>query len=106
MSMQPSGVIGQGCRLGRSATPRWRSKCESYIPYDEARIDFLLKAGVNWTGPIKDFRLVVNKGAADNLVSFCRDGVRKISPTEFKMRRTDFIPSEDLHVLILEKTDE
>ena len=83
-----------------------KNKGESYIPYDEARIDFMLKTGARWAAPINDFRLVINKGAADNLVSFCGHGVKKISATEFEMRKTDFIPREDLHVLILEKTDE
>ena len=35
--------------------------------------------------PIGRFRLVVDKGAPGNLVSFCGEGVRKISPTRFEM---------------------
>ena len=55
----------------------------------------------NWAGPIKDFRLVVDKGSPDNLVSFCGQGVRRIGPTQFEMKKSDFTPQQDLAVLIL-----
>ena len=69
----------------------------------EQRIAYILKTGGNWAGPIRSFRVVIDKGSPDNLVSFCGDGVRKISPTEFEVRRTDFTPTADLDVLILTK---
>lgn len=53
-------------------------------------------------GPIRDFRLVIDKGKAGSLVSFCMDGVRKISPTQFEVRKTNFEPRRDLPVLIAE----
>ena len=56
----------------------------------------------NWRSPIGDFRLVVDKGKPGNLVSFCEDGVRKISPTQFEVRRKNWRPTRDLHVLIIE----
>lgn len=70
----------------------------------EKRIGYVLTTGANWSGPIGDFRLVVNKGSPDNLVSFCGEGVTKIGPTLFEMRKTDFVPTENLNVLILTKT--
>jgi Domain of unknown function (DUF4424) len=73
------------------------------IVYTEKRIDYILTTGPNWDGPIRDFRLVVDKGEASNLVSFCGDGVTKISPTQFEMRKTNFTPTGDLNVLILAK---
>ena len=30
--------------------------------YSEERIEYILKTGANWSGPINDFRLVVDKG--------------------------------------------
>ena len=66
------------------------------------RIEYILKTGANWSGPIGDFRLVVDKGDLRNLVSFCGDGVRKIGPTQFEMRKSDFTPEGNLYVLILE----
>jgi hypothetical protein len=72
-------------------------------PYFEERIDYILKTGANWSGPIGDFRLVVDKGSPDALVSFCGDGVKKISPTQFEVRKKDFVPEGNLSVLILKK---
>lgn len=68
----------------------------------EVWLDYILSSGANWRGPIRDFRLVVDKGKADNMVSFCMDGVRKISPTQFEVRKTNFEPRRDLPVLIVE----
>ena len=70
----------------------------------ETWIDYILTTGANWAEPIGDFRLVVDKGAASNLVSFCGEGVRKIGPTRFEMRRRNFTPTRDLSVLILTGT--
>jgi len=71
--------------------------------FREQRISYILKTGANWAGPIKDFRLVVDKGKPDRLVSFCADNVKKISPTQFEMRATDFTPQRDLKVLIIDR---
>jgi len=67
----------------------------------ETWIDYVLTTGANWAEPIGDFRLVVDKGSPANLVSFCGEGVRRISPTQFEMRRRNFTPDRDLAVLIL-----
>ena len=64
-------------------------------------LEYILVTGANWSGPIRNFRLVVDKGSADNLVSFCGQGVRKISPTQFEMRVAQFVPTANLSVLIL-----
>ena len=58
----------------------------------EQRIGYVLTTGGNWRSPIGDFRLVVDKGAPANLVSFCGEGVRKISPTRFEMRADELAP--------------
>lgn len=67
----------------------------------ERWISYILKTGANWAGPIGDFTLTVDKGAPQNLVSFCGDDVKKISPTQFRMHVQNFRPRKDLHVLIL-----
>jgi hypothetical protein len=71
-------------------------------PYSEWWIGYVLSSGANWKGPIKDFRLVVDKGKPENLVSFCAEGVVKISPTQFEVRKTNFEPKQDLNILIVE----
>jgi hypothetical protein len=70
-------------------------------PFFERRISYILTTGANWSGPIGDFHLVVDKGAPDSLISFCAEGVKKISPTQFEMRHANFTPSKELNVLIL-----
>ncbi|HRX37736.1 MAG TPA: DUF4424 family protein [Aestuariivirga sp.] len=64
-------------------------------------VRYVLSTGSNWQGPISDFRLVVDKGDPDAIVSFCMDGVKKISPTQFEVSRTDFIPTGDLSILVV-----
>jgi Domain of unknown function (DUF4424) len=66
-------------------------------------ISYILTTGGNWARPIGEFRLVVDKGNPSNLVSFCADGVKKISATEFEVRKKNFMPSKDLKILILRK---
>ncbi len=78
-----------------------RSGGEGYLPMTEQWISYVLTTGANWRSPIGDFRLVVDKGDPRNLVSFCGEGVRRISPTQFEMRRRNWRPTRDLHVLIL-----
>lgn len=67
----------------------------------ERRIGYVLRTGANWAAPIRDFRLVVDKGAAENLISFCGSGIRKTGPTRFEMRRSNWRPDRDLELLIL-----
>ena len=70
--------------------------------YGETWIGYILSSGANWKGPIKDFRLVIDKGSTKNLVSFCMDGVKKIAPTQFEVRKKNFTPTKDLNILIVE----
>ena len=72
-----------------------------YPPFQEERIDYILTTGGNWAGPIGDFRLVIDKGSPDTLVSFCGEGVKKIGPTQFEVRKTNFRPDRDLSILFL-----
>jgi hypothetical protein len=75
--------------------PRESNASEIFVAY-------VLKTGANWKGPIKDFRLVVDKGKPDSLVSFCAQGVKKISPTQFEARYSNFTPTKNLDILIVD----
>ncbi|HEX9932622.1 MAG TPA: DUF4424 domain-containing protein [Allosphingosinicella sp.] len=70
----------------------------------ERRLRYILTTGGNWRSPIGDFRLVVDKGRAENIVSFCGTGLRRISPTQFEMRRRNWRPDRDLAVLIVQRS--
>jgi hypothetical protein len=74
-------------------------------PFTESWISYILTTGANWAGGIENFRLVVDKGSEDNLVSFCGEDVKKIGPTTFEMVKTDFWPQDELNILILERQD-
>jgi uncharacterized protein DUF4424 len=69
----------------------------------ERRISYILKTGANWAGPIKDFRLTVDKQKADRLVSFCADNIKTLSPTVVEVTAKDFTPDKDLKILIVGK---
>lgn len=77
-----------------------RGRDGSIMP--ERRVDYILTTGATWAKPIGTFRLVVDKGRPENLVSFCGEGVKKISPTRFEMVKRNWRPTRDLEVLILE----
>jgi Domain of unknown function (DUF4424) len=72
------------------------------LRYSEVWLGYLLRPGANWAGPIGSFRLVVDKGNADSLVSFCAHGVRKLDATRFEVRYGDFTPKQDLSILIVD----
>jgi hypothetical protein len=72
----------------------------------EQRIEYILSSGANWKAPIGAFRMVVDKGDPANVVSFCAEGVRKISPTEFEVRHTNFTPTRDVSIVILQPRPE
>jgi hypothetical protein len=78
-----------------------RARAGEIVNVDEQWVSYILTTGGNWRSPIGDFRLVVDKGRPENLVSFCGQGVRRISPTQFEIRRRNWRPDRDLNVLIL-----
>jgi hypothetical protein len=71
------------------------------VNWQQNYLEYILMTGANWSGPMREFRLVVDKGAPENLLSFCGQGVRKISPTQFEVRASNFVPSANISLLIL-----
>ncbi len=69
----------------------------------ETQLEYVLVTGANWAGPIRDFRLVADKGSPDNLISFCATGVKKTGPTQFEVRYKDYTPERNLQVLIMHR---
>lgn len=67
----------------------------------EERIRYILTTGGNWRAPIGDFRMVIDKGRPDAILSLCAEGVRQIGPTQFEVRHRDWRPNRDLAVLIV-----
>lgn len=66
-----------------------------------ALLRYVLTTANNWRGPIGRFRLTVDKGTPEALVSLCLDGLRKTSPKTFVWEATGYVPGDDLAVLFL-----
>lgn len=67
-------------------------------------IRYVLMTGNNWAGPIGAFTLTVDKLDPEAVVSFCMDGVKKIAPTQFQVKRQNFSPARDLAILVVTPT--
>jgi hypothetical protein len=83
--------------IGRRA----QANQDGWVNLGESWLSYILTTGANWRSPIGEFRLVVDKGDPSHLVSFCAEGVRRISPTQFEVRHRNWRPTRDLHVLFL-----
>ncbi|EJN04053.1 DUF4424 domain-containing protein [Phyllobacterium sp. YR531] len=83
-------------KIAKKAGPERTALYENWISY-------ILTTGGNWAGPIKKFKLTIDKGDTDNLISFCGDNVKKIGPTTFEMTAQDFWPERDLEILLLKR---
>lgn len=64
-------------------------------------IAYVLRTANSWAGPIGDFRLTLDKGATENVISLCIDGIEKTGATTFEVRKKDFTPDRDLDILIV-----
>lgn len=64
-------------------------------------LNYILKTARNWSGPIGDFHLTIDKGDARNVLSLCEGGIKKTGPTRFELRKKDFVPDRDLALLIV-----
>jgi len=64
-------------------------------------VPYIVTTARNWAGRIGRFTLTVDKGRAEALVSFCRQGVRKTGPTTFVWEARDYVPDSDLRVLLV-----
>ena len=69
-------------------------------PFTEERLSYVLHTGANWAGPIGKFHLVIDKGAPDNLISWCGFGAEGNAPSPVEIRKTDFTPTQDIDILI------
>jgi len=67
------------------------------------KLAYLLTPAANWKGPVKDFRLTLDKADPENIISVCFDGFKKTSPTTFSAQYINFEPDKDLEMLIISK---
>ena len=67
-------------------------------------IDYVLKTGANWAGPIGRFRLTLDKGRPDRVMSVCLDGLKRTSATTWVWERENYVPNSDLRVMLVERS--
>ena len=60
-------------------------------------VDYILTTGANWKGSISKFRLTVQKEKAEDKLSFCGTGVKKVDARTFVLEKTDFTPELKPH---------
>jgi len=88
-------------RAFMTALDRMTIRAPAGVHATEQRIGYVLRTGANWRSPIGSFRLVVDKVNPAAIVSFCGQGVRRLSPTRFEVRRRNWRPTRDLDALIV-----
>ena len=71
------------------------------LRWSDRHISYILTTGANWSGPIRDFRPVVDKGSTKNLISFCGERPKKSVLLGSKCASAIFSPERGLDVLIL-----
>jgi len=97
--------IDGGTRNGLAALER-RGQKESAgaggATFSSLEIEYILTTARNWQGPIGQFRLTLDKGRPENIVSLCWPGIKKISPTAFRFEATNWRPDRDLKMIIFQ----
>ena len=62
-----------------------------------SEVGYILKTGGNWAGPIKNFKLTLDKSNTKNIITLCWDGkLTKTAPTQFVFEAQNFVPSQDI----------
>jgi hypothetical protein len=62
-------------------------------------VEYILRTGRNWKGPIGRFILRIKKKTPNQFVSLCFPGKpQKVSPTVYEFRQKDFVPPDKLVV--------
>ncbi len=92
--------------LLRTIARAGRENADGYPPFNESRLSYVLTSGGNWAlGTIGKFKLTIDKGDPENLLSFCGQNVEKVGPTTFRMTAEDYYPARDIDILILQRLD-
>jgi hypothetical protein len=60
-------------------------------------VEYILGTGRNWKGPIGNFKLRIEKGSPDELISLCLPGKpERIGPSTIEFSHSNFIPQDKL----------
>jgi uncharacterized protein DUF4424 len=78
-------------------------KDQAILFYEQA-IEFALTSANYWNGPIGNFHLSVLTRDPNDMLMTCTPGLRNTAPGKYELEKSDFRPSDDLKLLILQKT--
>ena len=78
-------------------------KLAGRAPIQERRISYVLRTGANWATPIKTFKLTVDPGGKDRLISFCSTGLKPVANRPLEFEASSFKPDADLKILVIGK---
>ena len=79
------------------------SKDTGTLLYEQA-IDFTLRSANAWSGPIGIFHLTVLTKDPNDMLMTCMPGLQRVSPTKFELEKDNYQPSEELKIMILQKS--
>lgn len=80
-----------------------QSKDAGTLLYEQA-IEFTLTSANAWSGPIGIFHLTVLTKDPNDMLMTCMPGLQRVVPTKFELEKDNFQPSEDLKLMILQKS--
>ena len=70
-------------------------------------VEYILATGRNWKGPIGEFRLLVEKDTADQIISLCfPDKPREINSKTYEFVHRNFVPQDTLVVYFYKVTSD
>jgi hypothetical protein len=62
----------------------------------ERRINFILTAANNWSGPIRNFHLTVLGDSPEDIALTCMPGLKRVGAARYELSQSDFRPNKDL----------
>lgn len=89
--------LDAGTRRALAVAEKGNTKSES--PFTAWEVEYIVTTARNWRGPIGRFHLTLDKGAPQNILSLCWNGLKKTGPTTFESTIENFVPENDIRLL-------
>lgn len=75
------------------------------MAYVSGETEYILKTGANWSGPIRNFHLIVEAAKPGDFAFLCLDGLNRVSRSRLELKQKNFWPREDLKALFIETVE-
>ncbi|WP_417675091.1 DUF4424 family protein [Roseibium sp.] len=87
------------------ATHRLDGTGKARFTYFSSTVEYILKTGGNWSGPIRNFHLVVEAAKPDDFALLCLDGAQRVSRSRLEFSGKNFWPRDNLNVLFIDAVE-